>query len=195
MTTCECMVWDTTGPVYASACGHLAWLLDAAGTEKRHLIPSVVAEEMSALGVPLPADADGGVEIIDCEAFTELEDFAALAAWMEVLGTDLEAGHNVGEAFTAFIAAREEHSVAIVDDRDATSAIRSRRDSAVEVRGVLWAISRGVFEDRAAGPNAYSGLCDAMLNAQKGTLRPLRWPCERGGYPTWFEKNRAALAR
>ena len=199
MTSLQVMVWDTTGPAYALACGQLGWLFEAAGPACRHVLPSIVVEEMAELGVSLDDSTASLCEIFDCNALDSLEDVVALARWMEILGTDLVEGHNAGEAFVALIASRETGSAAIVDDRKAVEAINNEvaRAETAESRlahGVLWAISRGVIEGRASTPSAYSGLCDAMLRADQGRLGVLRWPIQVGEYPSWFEQNRKRLS-
>ena len=34
----EVFVWDTTGPLHAARCGHIDWLLDAAGRGRRRVL-------------------------------------------------------------------------------------------------------------------------------------------------------------
>lgn len=176
----EVFVWDTTGPLHASRVGHLDWLLEAAGPERRHMIPSKVAEEMSKHGYP--ADT----ERLEVHELGELEDLLVLARWQERLGADEETGLNEGEAWVATLAERTQ-AVAVIDDRHACEVIQ--RAGGVEVHGVLWAISLGVLEKRAPGPSAYSGLCDQMMSPGDG-IPGIRWPIKSGGYPAWFEKNR-----
>lgn len=193
MTEGRVFVWDTTGPAYAWFCDCCDWLLDAAGTEdRRHILPSVVVDELRELGT---GEWEGsGFDVVDCDAFTELDDILELNAWCERLGTDLEQGHHVGEAFVALIASRKEGAVAIIDDRDATKVV-SKSDGP-PVHGVLWAISRGVIEGRKSSPSSYSGLVDAMLSVEPTQdLSPLRWPLQRGGYNSWFDKNEKKLRR
>lgn len=187
------LVWDTTGPAYAQACGQMAWLIDAAGTHHRHLVPSAVVEELASLGITVDEETATHVEIVDCSQITDLHEIAELAAWMRVLGTDPAQGHNVGDSHVALIASRDRASVAVVDDGDARAVMRRNAEGRFEVHGVLWAIARGVVEERAVTPNAYSGLCDAMLRVEHPRLQPLRWPFQPGGFPAWFQQNRAHL--
>ena len=49
----EMFIWDTTGPLHASRCDHLDWLLDAAGKDRRHVVPPKVAEELADKGWPV----------------------------------------------------------------------------------------------------------------------------------------------
>lgn len=193
MTKGRVFVWDTTGPAYAWFCERCDSLLEAAGTEdRRHVLPSDVVDELRALGTE--EWEDSGFDIVDCDALTERDDFRELNAWCERLGTDLGEGHNVGEAFVALIASREEGAVAIIDDKDAKKVV-SKSDGP-PVHGVQWAISRGVIEGRKPSPSSCSGLVDAMLAVEPTQdLSPLRWPLQRGDYNKWFDKNEKKLRR
>ncbi|QPL05814.1 MULTISPECIES: hypothetical protein [Actinomyces] len=158
-------------------------MLDAAGVQRQHVLPSGVAEELDRLGVRDLA----GFDVVDIE---ELEGLTILADWQQRLGTASD-GRDGGEAWVAALA-QMMGGVAIIDDRQAHAVIE--RYSELAVHGVLWAISRGVVEGRAPGPHAYSGLCDQMLGARE-RVEPgsLRWPFDMGGYVRWFERNKAVL--
>ncbi len=147
------------------------------------MLPSGVAEELDRLGA---ADL-AGFEVVDIE---EMEDLMILVDWQQRLGTASD-GRDGGEAWVAALA-QVMGGVAIIDDAQARDVIK--RYSEVAVHGVLWAISRGVVEGRAPGPQAYSGLCDQMLGAhERAELGSLRWPFNKGGYVRWFERNKAEL--
>ncbi|MDO4242228.1 MAG: hypothetical protein Q4C85_00430 [Actinomyces sp.] len=190
----DTFVWDTTGPLHASKVGHLDWLLDAAGRQRRHVIPSKVAEEMGGHGYP--ADA----QQLDIEELG-FEDLPLLVLWQQLLGSDEGAGINEGEAWVVTLAQRM-RAVAIVDDAEALKVIRrtgavnvsggAQSQDAVTAHGVLWAISRGVVEKRVSGPSAYSGLCDRMMAEEEG-LSAIRWPFRQGGYPRWYKANEKDL--
>lgn len=180
----DVFVWDTTGPMHATACGHAAWLIEASGRCRRHVIPSKVSQEMADHG--FPAD-EGLFEIGELET---IEDLVKLARWQHILGSKELSGHDEGEAWVAALAQKHD-AVAIIDDQAAQSAIKHH--STIDVHGVLWAISRGVVEERVSTPQAYSGLCDAML-ADHG-VGQLRWPFTSGGYAHWYNKNRKILKR
>lgn len=87
--------------------------------------------------------------------------------------------------------AQKYDAVAIIDDQAAQNVIK--KHSNIGVHGVLWAISRGVVEGRVSTPQAYNGLCDAML-ADHG-VGQLRWPFTSGGYPRWYDNNRKRLKK
>lgn len=178
-------VWDATGLLYAIACGRLDWLLEAAGRGRHHVVPLKVAEELARKGMSFP---DGQMEVRDLE---DLDDILLLAHWQKLMGVRDE--HNAGEAWVAALA-QSLGGVAVVDDQKARKVIR-RNKADLAVHGALWAISRGVVEGRAPGPQAYSGLCDQMLIASKNGVGGLRWPFVPGGYPGWYDEHRDELMR
>lgn len=176
-------VWDTTGLLYAQACDRLDALIDAVGRERRHLVPSGVMNELQRLG---HTPSHESLEICDPE---EIQEFSVLAEWMARFGSSVPDGRDSGEAWAAAVAELRD-AVAIIDDAKARQIIRKTAPD-LKVAGVLWAISRGVKEGRAQTPQAYSGLCDQMLQAhtQHENLQPLRWPFQAGGYAAWYEKE------
>lgn len=182
--SCDVFVWDTTGPLHAAACGHADWLIEASGRQRRHVIPSKVSQEMAGHG--FPADE----ELFEIGELETIEDLVNLAQWQDRLGSSESPSRDEGEAWVAALAQKHD-AVAIIDDQAAQSVIKHH--STIDVHGVLWAISRGVVEERASTPQAYSGLCDAML-ADHG-VGQLRWPFTSGGYAHWYNKNRKILKR
>jgi hypothetical protein len=180
------LVWDTTGPLHAARCGHIDWLLEAAGGNRQHLVPEKVVDELALKGCPVDTTLFEIVLLGDssdqAQALADLHD---LARWESRLGSDILSGHNAGEAWVATVA-RKLGATAIIDDRSARSVVRRQ---GVEVHGVLWAISRGVVEERVSTPNAYSGLCDAMLDTG------IRWPFTKGGFPQWYASHKALLCQ
>lgn len=179
----DLFVWDTTGLLYAQACDRLDGLLDAAGLERRHLVPSVVMKELHRLG------RSPSHERLEVGDLGELNEISTLAEWMMRLGSTGPDGRDSGEAWVAALA-EVRSAVAIIDDRRARQVIRAHSPD-LEVHGVLWAISRGVVEGRVTTPQAYSGLCDRMLSAHEGTdFGALRWPFSAGGYAEWYEAER-----
>ena len=133
-----------------------------------------------------PADE----ELFEIDELETIEDLVNLAQWQDYLGSGEPPGHDEGEAWVAALAQKHD-AVAIIDDQAARNVIKHH--SNINVHGVLWAISRGVVEERASTPQAYSGLCDAML-ADHGVGR-LRWPFTSGGYVRWYNKNRKKLKK
>lgn len=189
MTDAPRLVWDTTGPAYAGACGHLDWLLECAGVEREHLLPSEVLVEIQDLGVQVDQEL---FEVVDCNELDSLEDILRLERWLRVLGVEVSSGHNLGEAYTATIAEKK-RAVAIIDDRLARKVIEKQRGPATH--GVLWAIARALVEGRKDSPTAVSGLVDAMLAVSTAQLGQLRWPINRGGFARWYAEHEQELAR
>lgn len=180
----DMFVWDTTGPLHATACEHADWLIEASGRRRHHVIPSKVSQEMADHG--FPADE----ELFKIDELETIEDLVNLARWQDRLGSNEPPGHDEGEAWVAALAQKYD-AVAIIDDQAAQNVIK--KHSNIGVHGVLWAISRGVVEGRVSTPQAYNGLCDAML-ADHG-VGQLRWPFTSGGYPRWYDNNRKRLKK
>lgn len=175
-------VWDTTGLLHAGACDRVDVLLDAAGPLRQHIVPAGVAMELTRIG---HRPSDERLQVLD---LSESEEIATLSKWMILLGSSVD-GKNSGEAWVAAVA-ESQNAVAIIDDQQARRVIQQHSQD-LEVHGVLWAISRGVVEERVQDPQAYTGLCDQMLNAYRGNcFSELRWPFGVGGYPEWYAKER-----
>lgn len=195
MSLATTFIWDTTGPLYATLSENLDWLLDAAGPERTHALPTKVEEEISHLAGDVCTER---FHSLNCEEVDTIEDFVELNEWFKVLGADPKAsGRNVGEAFVAFFASKDPESVAVIDDSSAVTSI-GKTGKRVSVHGVLWAISQGVVEGRVPSPNAYSGLVESMLSVKpRDGMGPLRWPrsLKQGGFAAWYTENEKALRK
>lgn len=168
-------------------------LHSAAGPTRTHLATGTVAQEVRAGGEAVPGWIDVvDVDTDDADDPTLLDDqlayLTAFAAWAQLVGADLTAGHNVGEATTlAYV--ETFGGVAGIDDADARKVAQRTRPEGAPwcVHGSLWALSREVVEGRSSTPKALNGLCNALLDTD------IRWPFGQDGYEAWYQKNRRQL--
>ena len=78
----DMFVWDTTGPLHATACEHADWLIEASGRHRHPVIPSKVSQEMADHG--FPADE----ELFKIDELETIEDLVNLARWQDRLGSN-----------------------------------------------------------------------------------------------------------
>jgi predicted nucleic acid-binding protein len=172
------------GPVYVLDTGPLShfarsqWLgaLKAVLKDGRVVIPDVVHDELrtgAALNSQLQAvlNADW-IERVSLDAPAQLAAFAYYE--QRLVGVD---GRNVGECGVLALAETTPNAVAVLDDREAVNAAKSR---AVKVRRTLGLLCDAIRQDLLTVPLVSALVDDLMRDSY-------RLPFEPGGFARWAE--------